>query len=109
MIQELKKKAADHWRAYLPTKWANLMRTDSLDLELNRAAREAASEIRTLMDRGARLDEAEEIVLPQLIYLEPETDGLDEEQRAEDAEIEAEYQRTTGIPMANLYKGMEEG
>ena len=109
MIQELKQKAAEHWRTYLPTKWAELIRTDRLDLELTKAATEAASEIQTLINRGARLDEAEEIVLPQLIFLAPETDGLDEDQRAEDEAIEAEYQRTTGIPMANLYKGMEEG
>lgn len=92
MIQELKAKAAEHWQTYLPTMWAELVAEDRVDEALTKAATEAESEIRTLMERGARLDEAEEMVLPKLIYLPPETDGLDPEVAAELAQKEAEYQ-----------------
>ena len=92
MIQELKAKAAEHWQTYLPTMWATLVSEDRVDEALTKAATEAESQIRALMENGARLDEAEEIVLPQLIYLPPETDGLDEELRVELAQKEEEYQ-----------------
>lgn len=72
MIQELKAKAAEHWKEWLPAKWAKLVAEDRVDLALTQAATQAEAEIREWMDRGARLDEAEEIVLPQLILLPPE-------------------------------------
>lgn len=90
MIEELKARAADHWREWLPKKWAELLRTDSVDLTLNIAARHAEKEIRELMDSGARLDEAEEMVLPQWILLKPEKQ--DDEETSELAESEAAYQ-----------------
>lgn len=92
MIQELKAKAREHWENFLPTMWAELVAEDRVDQALTEAAAAAEKEIRHLMGRGARLDEAEEIVLPSLIYLTPETAGLDEESQAESDQMEAEYQ-----------------
>lgn len=91
MIEELRSKAASHWRTYLPEKWKELKAAGLLEVALTQAATAAEAEIRAWMDRGARLDEAEEIVLPQLIYLKPTTDGLDAETRAELAQMEVEY------------------
>lgn len=90
MFEELKAKAAEHWETFLPGLWAQLRQEDRLDLALNEAARKAHDQIRTLMDQGLRQDEAEERVLPDLIYLPPETDGLDPETARELAEKRAE-------------------
>lgn len=94
MIEELKAKAADHWQEWLPAKWANLVAEDRVDLELTRAATQAEREIREWMDRGARLDEAEEMVLPRTILLAPEpgVSGLGEEIDEELRQREADYQ-----------------
>ena len=104
MIQELKSKAAAHWMEFLPEKWAELVAEDRVDAELNLAARAAEKEIRQLMANGARLDEAEEIVLPTLILLPPEEQEEDEESR----EMEAEYQRTVGRPMSSWMREADE-
>lgn len=95
MIQELKAKAAEHWQNFLPQKWATLVAEDRVDEALTKAATQAESEIRALMDRGARLDEAEEIVLPQSILLKPEpgVSGLGAEVDEELAQKEVEYQK----------------
>lgn len=104
MIQELKSKAAAHWMEFLPQKWADLVAEDRVDAELNLAAHAAEKEIRQLMAMGARLDEAEEIVLPTLILLPPEEQDEDEESR----EMEAEYQRTVGRPMSSWMREADE-
>ena len=92
MIEELKHRAAEHWMEWLPKKWAALVKEDRVDQELNRVAIQAEREIRQWMSRGARLDEAEEIVLPELILLKPEK-GAWPEAEAEDAAREARHQR----------------
>lgn len=94
MIQELKAKAAEYWQTFLPQKWAVLVAEDRVDEELTRVATRAESEIRALMERGVRLDEAEEIVLPETIYLPPEEGetGLGPEIDAELAKKEQDYQ-----------------
>lgn len=104
MIQQLKSKAAAHWMEYLPQKWAQLLAEDRVDAELNLAARAAEKEIRRLMANGARLDEAEEIVLPSLILLPPE----DQEEDEESLEMEEEYQRTVGRPMSSYLREASE-
>lgn len=97
MIQELKQKAAEHWREWLPRKWASLMASGMVDQALTTAATQAEQEIRQWMERGARLDEAEEIVLPQLILLPPENPeslgdaDLDEELQAKEAQTRKIY------------------
>lgn len=95
MIQELKAKAAEYWREWLPQKWADLVAEDQVDEALTQAATQAEQEIRALMAQGARLDEAEEIVLPQTILLPPEAgvSGLGPEIDAELAQKEADYQK----------------
>lgn len=95
-MQELRAKAREHWKTYLPTKWAELKAAGTEELALTEAARQAQTQIRALMDAGARLDEAEEIVLREVIYLPPEVSGLDEETEAELREKEAEYRRIYG-------------
>lgn len=91
MIEELKAKAAAHWKEWLPKRWESLQAAGALDQALTRSARLAEREIREWMERGARLDEAEEIVLPQYILLTPENPGslADEELDQELAQIEA--------------------
>jgi len=108
MIQELKALAAEHWRTYLPTKWAALMAADRVDLELTQAATLAEKQIRELMLKGAREDEAREMVLPDLIYLPPEESGLSPEAQEEEAELEAEYQATVGQPMSGYLREVME-
>jgi hypothetical protein len=94
MIEELKAKAAEHWETWLPGMWADLIAEDRLDQALTQAAMQAEREIREWMDRGARLDEAEEMVLPRIILLTPEpgVSGLDEEIDEELLQREADYQ-----------------
>lgn len=94
MIQELKEKAREHWMNFLPSKWAELVDEDRVDQALTEAATAAEKAIRQWMAKGARLDEAEEMVLPSLIYLPPEkgATGLDKESQAESDQMEAQYQ-----------------
>lgn len=72
MERELTRRALDHWREWLPEKYADLQRNNMLVQTAASAAEMAARDIRELMQCGARLDEAEEIVLPQYILLPPE-------------------------------------
>ena len=97
MINELKHKAATHWMEWLPKKWETLVKEDRVDEELTRVAIQAEQEIRQWMERGARLDEAEEIVLPQLILLKPEK-GAWLEVEAEEAAREAAHQQMMREP-----------
>ncbi len=98
MIEELKAKAAQHWKEWLPTMWATLVKEDRVDLALTQAATKAADQILELMRQGARLDEAEEMVLPELILLPPENKGStgSAAQDEELAQMEAEYRETYG-------------
>lgn len=100
MIEELKAKAANHWRTWLPKKWAALVAEDRVDEELTRAAIEAEKAIRQWMDGGARQDEAEEIVLPEFILLKPEPNGKTPEEKR----LEREYQEIYGTPPATSRK-----
>lgn len=98
VIEELKAKAMAHWRLWLPEKWAALVAADRVDEALSNAARAAEKEIRQLMRAGAKLNEAEEMVLPEYILLPPEDENadLDEESRAELAQMEADYLEVYG-------------
>jgi len=96
MIEELKAKAANHWRRWLPKKWAALVAEDRVDEELTISATQAEKAIRQWMDGGARLDEAEEIVLPEIILLKPEPKARTPEEKM----LEKEYQATYGTPRA---------
>lgn len=98
MIEELKSKAAAHWRQWLPKKWAALVKEDRVDEALSKAARAAEREIRKLVIAGARMWEAEEMVLPEYILLPPEDPDadLEAEEREELAQMEAEYLKAYG-------------
>lgn len=72
MERRLARKALNHWREWLPTMYADLQRHNMLTTTAAKSAEMAAREIRELMQAGARLDEAEEIVLPKYILLTPE-------------------------------------
>ena len=98
MYEELKAKACEHWQHWLPRRWANLVATNTVDKALSTAARHAEQEIRQWMERGARLDEAEEIVLPEWILLKPEVSGMSPAMEEEAEALEAEYQRIYGSP-----------
>jgi hypothetical protein len=116
MIEELKAKAAEHWSEWLPAKWAALVEENRVDQELTRVATLAEREIREWMNRGARLDEAEEIVLPRLILLPPEnkdsTGSLEQDQEL--IQMEAEYQErmrreTAAMRTLQIQQDVDEG
>ncbi len=109
MIQELKSKAATHWQEWLPIKWAKLVAEDRVDEALNQAARAAEKEIRRWMALGARLDEAEERVLPELILLKPEPEDENDWMVKELAAMEDTYQRQMRADMKMIQEGEEAG
>ena len=92
MERLLAKKAIRHWKEWLPNRYRELVEANQLLTAAEAAAKGAAQEIRELMDAGARLDEAEEIVLPQLILLKPEK-GAWKEVEEEEAAREAQHQK----------------
>jgi len=64
--------AMDHWRKFLPKMWAEL-KAEGREIEaMHKAARLAHDKVSLLIRQGLREDEAEEIVLPELILLPPE-------------------------------------
>ena len=65
--------ALDHWREHLPNRYRQLKESGTLDREAQLASREAAEQVAKLMDAGMQQREAEEMVLPDLILLPPET------------------------------------
>ena len=91
MERRLTSKAIHHWKEWLPKKHAELQADNQLVTTATAAARNAEKEIRELMEAGARLDEAEEIVLPKHILLPPEEAEADDWEAQELAEREAEY------------------
>ncbi len=107
MRKQLKHKAMIHWQEWLPIKWAELVAEDRVDEALNQAARAAEKEIRQLMAQGARLDEAEEIVLPTWILLPPEPEPEDDWMAKEIAEMEDVYQSRMAAEM-KMTRDMEE-
>lgn len=95
MERRLANKAIRHWREWLPNRYKELVEANELVTAAAAAAAGAAREIRELMQAGARLDEAEEVVLPKWILLppeEPDTEDPDWE-ATELMDREAAYQR----------------
>ena len=66
------KKALDHWTEWLPKMVAEMRAEGTLNHHVQRASKEASSQVATLMERGLQKHEAEEFVLPDLILLPPE-------------------------------------
>lgn len=64
--------ALDHWKKWRP-KMVKEMRADgTLNEAVQRASKEAARQVASLMEAGYQQHEAEEVVLPELILLPPE-------------------------------------
>jgi hypothetical protein len=88
----LKSKILKHWKEWLPEKYDRLKKEGRLDQEAQARASMVQEEIESLRARGYQEHEAEEAVQAQVLE-KPEVDGLVEEQRAEPAEKEREYQK----------------
>jgi len=65
-----------HWEEFLPNYYSSLQKQGILEQELEKAGEKAADMMGDLMEGGMRHNEAEEIVLPQFIFLTPEKDQM---------------------------------
>lgn len=65
-------RAMQHWERWLPQKTADLKEAGTFEMRANQAAERAQAEIGQLVQAGMRQDEAEEMVLPEYILLQPE-------------------------------------
>lgn len=70
------RRALDHWKRWRTAMYLEMQQNGTLDAEAQRASREAANQVATLMESGMQRHEAEEMVLPDLITLAPEP-GVD--------------------------------
>lgn len=68
--------AEEHWERYLPKWYRGLQEAGILDQELVKAGNQASEAIADLVSSGLYPHEAREIVLPQYIFLEPESELL---------------------------------
>lgn len=93
-ILVLAHKAREHWEEWLPKKTKRLKARGMFQIETQKAAVRAYELIRNMVRQGMTLEQAEEIVLPDEILLQPEEGaGISEELQAEHYAKEAEYQR----------------
>lgn len=106
MERRLASKAIRYWKEWLPNRYRELLEANELVTAAAAAAAGAAKEIRQLMAAGARLDEAEEVVLPKWILLQPEEPDQEEPdwEETELEDRETRYQRLE----ASLEKGRRE-
>lgn len=95
MERRLANKAIRYWKDWLPNRYKELLDANQLVTAAATAAAGAAKEIKELMQAGARLDEAEEVVLPKWILLQPEEPDPEEPdwETTELDDREAAYQR----------------
>jgi hypothetical protein len=66
--------AEEHWKRYLPSMYKKLKEAGTLEAEAMNAGIRAADMIEELIAGGLYPFEAREIVLPQYIFLTPETE-----------------------------------
>jgi hypothetical protein len=64
--------ARNHWKKWLPKKWAALKESGELEASIRAAAQMATDEKRRLMAAGYQEHEADEVVKAELILLPPE-------------------------------------
>jgi hypothetical protein len=64
--------ALRHWKEWCPSLYRELKKDGTLNKAAQDASKNAARQVAELMQAGARQDEAEEIVLRELILLPPE-------------------------------------
>jgi len=68
--------ALNHWEKWRPTMVKELRQTGTLNEEVQKASKQAAAQVASLMGAGDQKHEAKEVVLPELILLPPES-GVD--------------------------------
>lgn len=64
--------ALNHWEKWLPKMTEELRQEGTLNHAAQRASKQAANQVASLMQAGMQKHEAEEMVLPDLILLKPE-------------------------------------
>ena len=72
--------ADQHWKKFLPKYYKSLKKQGILEQELQKAGEGATEMIAYLGERGLRPIEAREIVLPQFVYLTPESEQEEEKE-----------------------------
>jgi len=65
--------ALNHWKKWRPTMVKELRQAGTLNEEAQKASKQAAAQVASLMGAGYQKHEAEEVVLPELILLPPES------------------------------------
>lgn len=65
--------ALNHWKRWRPEMVKELRESGTLNEEAQKASSEAATQVASLMRAGYQKHEAEEVVLPELILLPPES------------------------------------
>lgn len=65
--------ALRHWKRWRPRMVRDMRREGTLDRHVQDAARRAADQVASLMAKGFQRFEAEEMVLPDLIIVTPES------------------------------------
>jgi hypothetical protein len=91
-IPQIESKIRHHWTEWLPNRVAELKETGMWEHRVRKTAEQAHKMMRNLMDQGYPDWAAEEVALKELVLLPPEENPEDEEE-AELAEMEREYQR----------------
>ena len=66
-------KAKKHWRKYLPALTAALEKEGKFESEIKSAVEKASQALTDLVQKGAQIEAAKEIVLTEYIFLPPET------------------------------------
>ncbi len=69
--------ALRHWQEWLPKMTAQLRQEGTLNEAAQSASKEAANQVANLMAAGFQKHEAEEMVLPETIFLQPEPGAYD--------------------------------
>lgn len=64
----------DHWKEHFPTKYRRLKAAGTVDAEAQKISRDAAQQVADLMEQGFSKHQAEEFVLPDLVYPKPGAD-----------------------------------
>ncbi|NTV09957.1 MAG: hypothetical protein HGA47_04185 [Zoogloea sp.] len=71
-VTHLDAQAMKHWERWLPQKTADLKEAGTFEFRANQAAERALAEINLLVSKNVSREQAEEMVLPEYIFLPPE-------------------------------------
>ena len=61
-----------HWKNHFPKKYQRLKKEGMLDVEAQKVSRQASEQVANLVQKGMKDFEAEEMVLPDLVYPRPD-------------------------------------